>query len=367
MNNKAIYYLTYQDFPAQTANSQQTISTCKYFFRNKYNVTLFFPLRSENSNENIDVLKKQYEFSEENLNIVGIAHKTKFEGSIIFKRVRYLISHIIWSYQAVNRVTGEFEDPFIFFTRSDWVFYFLSNRNLPVVYECHKLTEIRKKLIHSSIKRDRSKIIFMNEALKIEAGIPPKFFKKVLIQTVGYDEDFFYSSKDKVSKQVIYSGSLERLGTNRNLDFIFNSFDDERLSSFTLKIFGGTKQQIEILNKKYKHISNISFNEHVSKKRLAQELANSEIAILASSNDDFSKYYTDPIKYYEYSASGLRIVATDFPAHRSLNQHENILYYKDQDAESFINAIISSESLEIQSVVLETMDSRVKKIINFIV
>ena len=208
----------------------------------------------------------------------------------------------------------------------------------------------------------------MNDALKNETNIEPKFLKKILVQTAGYDEDFFYSSNNKVSKQVIYSGSLERLGANRNLDFIFESFADERLTGFTLKVFGGTKQQIGQLNKKYKHIANISLNEHVSKKRLGQELANSEIGILASSDDDFSKYYTDPLKYYEYTASGLRIVATDFPAHRRLNQLENILYFKDQDAESFINAlIISSKNLEKTQIgVLETMDSRVKKILNFI-
>ena len=97
------------------------------------------------------------------------------------------------------------------------------------------------------------------------------------------------------------------------------------------------------------------------------ELANSEIGVLASSNDNFSKYYTNPLKYYEYSASGLKIVATDFPAHRILNQLENILYFRDQDAESFINTIISSGSLEETQIgVLETMDSRVKNIINFI-
>ena len=69
MGNKLIYYLTYQDFPAQTANSQQTISTCKYFVRNKYRVVLFFPLRSKNSSEDLNLLKKQYEFSDENFNV----------------------------------------------------------------------------------------------------------------------------------------------------------------------------------------------------------------------------------------------------------------------------------------------------------
>ena len=368
MGNKLIYYLTYQDFPAQTANSQQTVSTCKYFVRNKYRVVLFFPLRSKNSSEDLNLLKKQYEFSDENFNVVGIAHKTKFEGSNIFKKVRYLISHILWSYQAVKKVIEEFENPLTFFTRSDWVFYFLSKRNMPVVYECHKLTKIRKKLIKLSIKKSFSKIIFMNEALKHDTNVAPKFSDKTLVQTAGYDEDFFYSSNKKISKQVIYSGSLERLGVSRNLDFILNSFADKRLSSFTLKVFGGTKQQIDQLSKKYDHLKNISLNEHISKKNLAQELANSEIGILASSNDDFSKFHTNPLKYYEYSASGLKIVATDFPAHRSLNQHKNILYYRDQDNESFINAIITSNknNEEIQIGYLETMDSRVKNIINFI-
>ena len=101
IGNKLIYYLTYQDFPAQTANSQQT-ELIKNFVRNKFRVVLFFPLRSKNSSEDINLLKKQYEFSDENFNVVGIAHKTKFEGSNIFKKVRYLISHILWSYQAVK-------------------------------------------------------------------------------------------------------------------------------------------------------------------------------------------------------------------------------------------------------------------------
>ena len=148
-------------------------------------------MRSKDSNENIDVLKKQYEFSEENFNVIGIPHKTKFEGSNIFKKVRYLTSHILWSFQAVNKVTSEYENPLIYFTRSDWVFYFLSKRDISVLYECHKLTGIRKKLILSSIKKDGSKIIFMNEALKNAANIAPQYSKKILVQTAGYDEDFF--------------------------------------------------------------------------------------------------------------------------------------------------------------------------------
>ena len=42
--NKLIY-LTYQTFPADNANSIQTISTLKYFVRSGLNVELIFPIR----------------------------------------------------------------------------------------------------------------------------------------------------------------------------------------------------------------------------------------------------------------------------------------------------------------------------------
>ena len=34
--NKNIYYIAYQDFPAITANSSQTIATCKYLKRKSH-------------------------------------------------------------------------------------------------------------------------------------------------------------------------------------------------------------------------------------------------------------------------------------------------------------------------------------------
>ena len=142
--SKSIYYLTYQDFPANTANSQQTVATCKYFVRNKFNVKLFFPLRSKFSDDNLNFLKKKYEFSKEDFDVVGIIHRTKFEGTNNFKRTRYLFSHILWAQYAVRKIVKEYENPLTFYTRSDWVFFFLSNKNKPVVLECHKITKIRK-------------------------------------------------------------------------------------------------------------------------------------------------------------------------------------------------------------------------------
>ena len=50
---KNIIYITYQSFPANTANSLQTISNIKYFIKNGVDVNLVFPLREKKSSANL--------------------------------------------------------------------------------------------------------------------------------------------------------------------------------------------------------------------------------------------------------------------------------------------------------------------------
>ena len=54
--NKELIYLTYQTFPSETANTIQTIDNLKYFSKKKYSVKVLFPLRSENSTDNIEAV-----------------------------------------------------------------------------------------------------------------------------------------------------------------------------------------------------------------------------------------------------------------------------------------------------------------------
>ena len=80
-----ICYLTYQSFPAETANSLQTISNIKYLVRNGADVELIFPLREKNSNTSADEIKKYYsgidndENYDESLSILAGAKKEVFE------------------------------------------------------------------------------------------------------------------------------------------------------------------------------------------------------------------------------------------------------------------------------------------------
>ena len=70
---KILHYITYQTFPADTANSLQTISNLKYFVKNNYEVNLYFPLREKNSSKELENIQKKYNFNEI-INVFASSH-----------------------------------------------------------------------------------------------------------------------------------------------------------------------------------------------------------------------------------------------------------------------------------------------------
>ena len=75
--NKVINYISYQSFPAETANSLQTISNIKYLKKNDYEVRLFFPLREKNSSDDIKTIQNYYSLNQKII-VNGIKHPYPF-------------------------------------------------------------------------------------------------------------------------------------------------------------------------------------------------------------------------------------------------------------------------------------------------
>ena len=96
--SKKLIYLTYQTFPADTANSLQTITMLKYFSHSNYRVKLIFPDRSASSSGELEILQKHYNF-EEAFEIEIGKHNLPFKdykGKAYFKKFRFHISHYLW-------------------------------------------------------------------------------------------------------------------------------------------------------------------------------------------------------------------------------------------------------------------------------
>ena len=91
--------------------------------------------------------------------------------------------------------------------------------------------------------------------------------------------------------------------------------------------------------------------------------------MINSSSNIHSTSYTSPLKYFEYLAAGLKIIAVDFPSHRNLPFSENIEFYQEDDLESFVSAIKKLEDISVSnSEILRfiSLDTRAKKIIDFL-
>ena len=350
MNN--ITYVTYQTFPANTANSLQTITNLKFLAKRKHNVRLIFPNRSLNSSDDLKTPQSHYQFSEF-FEINMLSHNLPFKdykGKALFKKIRFHLSHYLWSKKAYKYIESSNRKSDIFITRSDWLFYFLARKNKKVIFECHQVSRLRKYLIKRCLKFEKIKIIFTHPLLLQDFQIDEKYNEKCEVLQNAYDEDFFNENVEKKdSNTVIFVGNLLRFGKTRSIEFIIDAFNDSRLDTFNLKVIGGPSSESnrykELVEKKNK--KNIKFLGHLSRNETIFEMQQARIGLLINTSESkHSLRHTSPLKYFEYLRAKLQIVAVDFPSHRELPFNENIIFFKEDNKEMFIQKLHELKDIE---------------------
>ena len=343
---KNLIYITYQTFPANTANSLQTISNIKYLKKKGIHVKLIFPLRELESTDQVDIINKHYG---ENIHFeaLGTKHNYPFGKFKFLKRFFYIVSHFLWSKNISIKMVKGYIPGDCFFTRSDWVFYFLSKRNVPVIFECHQYTKLRKYIMSLGLKSSESKVIFLNENLKIDYEKKYPLNSNYSILHNGVDEELFQNTK-KNKNQIIFVGKLTRFGKSRNIDFLIRAFS-KLDNSYKFKIIGATKEEVQF----YKNILNklnlsdrTEILEYMNHKKVIKYICESEIGILINSSDNqHSTKYTSPLKYFEYLYGDVKVVAANFSSHKNLPFSQNISFFDIDDENSFINSIVNTKSI----------------------
>ena len=366
-NNKLVY-LTYQSFPAETANSLQTITSIVEMVNQDVDIELIFPDREKASSDDIQELKRYYNFDVD-FKVKKLAHNLPFGKFKKFKKTSYHISHFIWAMKSVNQISNNISN-IIFITRSDWVLYFLAKKNLKVLFECHQPSKLRNLILKYALRKSSTKIIFLNENLY-------EYHKKYIVHKnnsiilgSAYKDEFFQDKIEKIPNQVVFAGQLLRFGSDRNINFLVSCFEEKELEKFELKIIGGPSEYIEIFkNKRKKPIpKNVEFIGRIDHKNTTKMLLQSEIGILINNEDNHALKYTSPLKYFEYLAANLKIVAVDFNSHKKLPFSDNILFFQNNQKLSFINSIVNSKkTIPVKSEHYEeySLSKRVKRIIKF--
>ena len=366
-NNKLVY-LTYQSFPAETANSLQTITSIVEMVNQDVDIELIFPDREKTSSDDIQELKSYYNFDVD-FKVKKLKHNLPFGKFKKFKKTSYHISHFIWAMKSVKQISNNISN-IIFITRSDWVLYFLAKKNLKVLFECHQPSKLRNLILKYALRKSSTKIIFLNENLY-------EYHKKYIVHKnnsiilgSAYKDEFFQDKIEKIPNQVVFAGQLLRFGSDRNINFLVSCFEEKELEKFELKIIGGPSEYIEIFkNKRKKPIpKNVEFIGRIDHKNTTKMLLQSEIGILINNEDNHALKYTSPLKYFEYLAANLKIVAVDFNSHKKLPFSDNILFFQNNQKLSFINSIVNSKkTIPVKSEHYEeySLSKRVKRIIKF--
>ena len=368
-----ITYLTYQSFPSEKANTLQTISNLKHIVRQGVVVDLIFPKREERSNGSLKKIQEHYQF-EDHINLRLEKHPFPFGRIKILEKFIFIVSHFLWAKYIVNKLNREKYQTEAYITRSEWIFYFLSRKDRNVTYECHQSSKIKKIIIPISLKKNNSKVIFLNKNLEKKILKNSLNLNKTIVLHNGVDEDYFKKNIKKNKNEIIFVGNLRRFSKNRNLEFLINSFEKEYiLSTYKLKIIGGSQEEKKSLDKliRNKDLQNkVEVISYLNRQQTIHEIQKSSIGILINSNDnDHSVYFTSPLKYFEYLRGGLKVMAVDFPAHRELPFNELITFFEENNIDDFEKSLKNlsfskiMNSVDFNKISLQTRASR---IINFV-
>ena len=367
-----ICYLTYQSFPADTANSLQTISNIKYLVKNGVDVELIFPLREKSSNASVEKIKEHYSIKED-FHVTGVKHFLPFGRIPIFQSFFFHISHFLWSYFVVTfKIKKTDEKKFI--TRSDWILYFLARKGYKVLFECHQTSKVRTFIINKSKNFQNVKFIFLNEHLQNFYNVNGDN-SQVLHN--GVDTEMFSSSiskSDNKREGLIFVGNLRRFNESRGIDFIIDAFKASRfLQDHKLSIIGGPGQDAQKLRVKIRELNlqeSITVTGRLERSEIGEVYANSNIGILVNSSTNQHSYkYTSPLKYFEYLYVGLKVIGVDFPSHRALPKNNEINLFQENDISSFETAVKQAlekkPTLDVDKEEF-SLNTRAKKIISFL-
>ena len=367
--SRNIIYITYQSFPAETANSTQSIANIIELVRQGNKLSLVFPKREKNSSDKLQDFQKYYSFTE-NFKIFGLSHPLPFGRINKFNKISFHISHLMWSF-FVTTFNKKINHGDLYITRSDWVFLFLSLKKKSVIFECHTESRLRKILMKYSIKNNASKVVFITKSLQTAFSDLDFKNQKNIVLNSGYRAEFFKNTTVKNDKQVVFVGSLLRFGESRDIEFILDCFGSEKLNDYKLKIVGGPENYVARLQNQIQDLGldNVELIGRLDQQETSKILMESSTGILINSRNNKNSFlHTSPLKYFEYLAANLNIVAVDFPSHKSLPISDKIAFFNFADKKQFIDALFNAKSLPRPTrtaVENFSYENRIKKLLDF--
>jgi len=373
-----IYVVLHSRFPSEKAASLFAAKNCESFAYKGIKVVLLVPRRFGRAKGD----PYKYYSVKNNFKIVYLPTVDLLPFKVFGKFVFYL-SYIIFSICCFF---------YLFYkTKKDDVIY--SNEGLPLLlasiyfknifYELHDFPEgnlwyfkkifSRSKwiLIHNKWKVNKFNEIFKLDARKI-IFMPNAVDISVFNVSIAKEEARIKLGLPLNKKIIVYTGHLYDWKGVNTLAQSAKFLPEDYLIIF----IGGTEDDILSFKTRYIDLKNIIIQGHKHHSEIPIWLKAADVLSLPNTaKEKISKYYTSPMKLFEYMASQRPIVASDIPSITEIiNSNNSVLVKPDDPADLARGLFEVVENLELADILSKeafkevqkyTWENRADGIINF--
>lgn len=337
-----ILYINCSRIPTEKAHGLQMMKMCEAFASLSNNIELWVPRRlnriKQNSFEYYNVEKN---FKIRKIPCVDFLAINKGPVGFCLTEAAFLLFAICYL---------PFEKADIIYTRDKFVAFFLSFFKNNIYFEDHTAPA---RIFFSRVKKLKGVILVTNNLKKIfqERGVSSD---KILVAPDGVDLEEFNikESREECRKKlnlpldkkiIMYAGSLlpwkgveTLLGAARNFS-PYGRSPAGRQNVVLFVIVGGTEKDAQNVKCQMPNVKYVPRRPH---SEMPYWLKAADVLVLPNSGKyDISKYWTSPLKLFEYMASKRPIVASDLPSIREVLSNENSILVEPDNPESLARGI----------------------------
>ncbi len=368
--NKKIFYIVNNRIPTEKAHGLQIIKTCEALASFGNNVKLVIPTRKN--------FIKQSVFDFYNVSQTFSVKKLFSMSFNLFGKFGFIIQQIFFALRVVFLKISPID---VIYSRDEFSLYFLSFFHKNIFYEAH---DNKWNFFARRVFKKSAGIVSITFGLKdfyVKKGI---LADRILVSPDGVDLNDFGKNYDKNNsrkkfnlpqdkKIILYTGHLYGWKGVYTLADSAKFFNKNTVFVFV----GGTEKDVGMFRDYCKNFNNILIMGNRPHSEIPEYLACADVLVIPNSaKSDISKYYTSPIKLFEYMASGVPIIASDLPSIREVLDKNNASFFESdspQDLAENIKKLLENvdfaNNLSEQAkkdVLKYTWQKRAEAILNFI-
>lgn len=351
------YYIANYRFPSERAHSIQVAENCQAFADSGYELVLLAPQRRASIQKDFFEfygLKKN--FSIRKIFCVDLLDKFPNRFTFWLQNITFNLSILF---------TLRHQTYSIIYSRDFLSVIFLALLGRELVFEVHNISthlgflrnklfnKVRYVVISHGLKEALIKIgIGSNKIFVAPDGVnTDKFLINSTVEKNDLKKKFHWPLDQKI---ILYTGQLYKW---KGVDVLLAAASS--LLGYQVCIVGGSVDQIDQLKKKFQ-ADNIFFMGQQAYNNLPLLLQAADCLVLPnSSKEKISRYYTSPMKLFEYLSSGVPIVAADLPSIREIVSEKEVYFFEADNPQSLAQSV---ESVFVDPVVtkIKTLASQKK-------